>query len=62
MDRVKFFVMVDGQIMTEEQHLTGCISWMLAHCDYYPANKSDEQWIYRENLKYAHVVRVEHYD
>jgi hypothetical protein len=62
MDGVKFFVMVDGQIMTEKQGLMACIAWMLEHCDYYAANKSGEQWIYRENLKYAHIMRVEEYD
>lgn len=59
MDGVKFFVMVDGQIMTEKQGLMGCISWMLEYCDYYAANKSGEQWIHRETLKYAHIMRVE---
>ena len=43
MDKRKFLVMVDGQIMFEDEHLMPCISWMLEHCDYYAANKSDEQ-------------------
>ncbi len=59
MDKRKFVVMVDGRIMFEDEHLMPCISWMLEHCDYYAANKSDEQWVHRETLEYAHIVRVE---
>ena len=62
MDIVKYFVMVDGQIMTEKQNLWACCKWLLEHCDYYAANNPDEQWICRENSKYAHIMRVEEHD